>query len=225
MRINFLIWASFPSSEPIKKRFKNAFSSRFLKSDLNHQLYIELKTFIVNFFQFIISSFYELTVNIKFGLPFKILKFKKKLREAEKTESHPNIFGIILYILKTKPKVSVNFNQAQSILKEGNPLVIVANHSYVPIDGFSIMSYIHTYRKDYAIVINSNKFIESLKKKYLNHFVSVVNTQTKLKKGNHSFAHKLNVRSLKKCIQASIIRQMLNYISCWRRFKIQKMGR
>ena len=224
MKLKLIIWATPPSNKTLNDKFKKALNTKFITKKKNFEFYNELKLFILGLKIFLISSYYEIIVNLKNGLIFKIIVFNKKLRIEESIKSHPNIFQIMLSVLKTKPVIKRKNNQLNSVLKEGEPLIIVSNHPYVPIDGFSIMSFIHKHRKDYSLVINSYKLLESLKHKYLNHFIPVVNTPTKLLKRNDSFAHKLNVRSLKKCINALNVGRCIVIFPAGEASKAKKWG-
>lgn len=198
MKMKLVIWTSRPSFDILKKTFRKASSLNFRSRSNNSIFLSELYISTKEFFAFCTRIFYEAPVNIYHGMPSKFRKIKKELKVAESKNNSINLFKIILDILDTKPVLHGEIQNLNEILKRGNPILLIANHPYVPIDGFSIMSIIHKYRSDYSVVINTNDFLYSLYPQFSHHFIPVKITEG-LRGRNSSLAYKFNVRALRKC--------------------------
>ena len=192
-----------PSFGILKKAFYNASECRFRKRTENYIFLSEIRISIKETFNFIIRALHEAFVNIYYGMPNKARKINRKIKEKLESTGMDiesiNFFSIILETLKTKPVLHGEIESIDKILKKGNPMLLIANHPYVPIDGFTIMSMVHQYRSDYSFIINSNNFMHSLYPQFSHHFIPVKMTGGSLGTRDTMLAQRMSIRALKNC--------------------------
>lgn len=203
--MKLVVWASTPSFNILKNAFQKAADFRFKNGSNNSVFFSELSISVKEICVFIVRAFYEISVNIYYGMPNKYKQFdnrvNKELKASGANLDSINFFGITLELLKTKPVLHDEVSSLTEILKRDNPVLVIANHPYVPLDGFTIMSVVHKYRSDYSFIVNSNDFMHSIYPQFAHHFISVKMTGGPLGTRDVTLAQRMGVRALKDSIE------------------------
>jgi len=157
MEFKLVFYTARPLSGKLRKAFKDYSKTWFLNLKLLKHLMTEISNFAYDSIFFIRSASLEFWVNARGGLLRKKREFDRRVKLCDKLKLEEiNIFGIALDVLKIKPCLHGNTACLKGVLKVGSPVLVVANHPYPPIDSFSIMDMIHTFRHDYSFIANAN---------------------------------------------------------------------
>lgn len=164
--MKLIFWTKIPFLIPLKIALWNALSNGFCSAKKNNTLLKEFFKYLYDLQVFIRTATNELRVN----LSNKIISRRKKFRIIldleqkihERGSKLIDVAGIILRILKTRSLLSGNVSELKNVLIEGNPVIIVVNHPYAPIDGLLVMNMVHKFRYDYFQLVNGNNGLVSI---------------------------------------------------------------
>lgn len=203
--MKLIIWSPSPSFENFKKSFKKAISHFFSKKDLNQRFIIDFQNLIKDIVFYFKSSFFEILINLKYGLPMKYIEFKRRYRsnehESNLNDGNEDFFTVVLDILKTKSNINGNIGALNKTLIEGNPVLLIANHPYVPIDSFMLMSMVLNYRSDCQIMANI-KALKRLKTEYNKYVIPIQLSGGLLGSRDADFIKKSGLNALRKSINS-----------------------
>ncbi|MCG8328695.1 MAG: hypothetical protein MI974_13475 [Chitinophagales bacterium] len=164
--LNLVVWSPKPKLGRLKKAINRSYELFFFNLDANRRLIYELGNLVKDCGFYLANILYEINVNIQGGLLRKKREFDKQYRQSQLQNGSKldkiDVFSIALNVLNTKPVLRGNTSCLSTTLQTGNPVLVIANHPYAPLDAFSIMSTIHQYRHDYAFMANGviNKYPE-----------------------------------------------------------------
>lgn len=204
-KMKLVVWARPPSLNNLKRIFKQAAAHYFLNRQVNTNLLFELYELFKDYCFFIVSAFFELQVNLKYSLYYKSrefgIKVNQKLVKTGASLKDFDIYSIFLNMMKTKPRVLGDVNILKKTLVKNNPVLIVANHPYPPIDGVTLMSIVHKYRRDFAIMANSNNSMLSLYSKYAHNVLGVHMAEGILRTRDTELARRSRIKVIRKSIR------------------------
>jgi len=200
--MKLIVWTPAVYTGEFVKAFKKSLSFYFLKRTYNDKLLLELNSLIKDCCFFIVSGFFEIIVNLYYCLPCKARKFEKQLKAKIKQNGanllNINFYDIFLEVLKTKPILLKNKENLSNVLIKGNPVLIVSNHPYPPVDGLMLMSMVYNYRQDFAILVNSNNSMLSLYPEFTNNVIGVHMSEGLLRTRDSELVRKSRISALKK---------------------------
>jgi len=200
-----IVWSIRPTKIQLTKAFKIAAASYFWNKKKNSLLFEQLNNYIKDSHFFLCSALFEMWINLSYGLPKKRRKFEKKLeiivKNLELKLEDCNIASVFLDILETNYVLHGDTSILNNYLKKGNPVLVVANHSYGPIDGLSLMSLVHSFRNDYSILVNASNSMLNHYPEFANHIISVDVTEGLLRTADPVTAKQSRINSLKRSIK------------------------
>lgn len=196
--MKLIIWSPSPSFENFKKSFKKAFTYFFTKKELNYKLYNDTHNLTKDIIFYLKSVYYEMKINLKYGLPLKYVEFRRRYSSGKQKE---DFFSVVLDILKTKPSIYGNIQHLDELLRNGNPVLLIANHPYVPIDSFMLMSIVLKYRSDCQIMANI-KALKRLQTEYTKYVIPIQLSGGLLGSRDADFIKKSGLNALRKSISS-----------------------
>jgi len=203
--MKLIVWTQSPSPICLEKAFRRASSCLFFNKKANNNLIAAFYELLKDSFFFLVSGFHELRVNISKNLAGKCIEFDKRVKsEQEKNKCairDINFYKIFLDILGTRSILKHNDASLPQVLNSGNPVLLVANHPYPPIDGIMLMNLVRNYRKDFSIIVNSNNSMLSLYPQYSENIIPVHMAEGILRTRDEELVRKSRITSLRKCIE------------------------
>lgn len=200
--MKLIIWSPTPSVENFKKSLKNIILSFFSKKELNSKFYLDFCNLVKDVIFYLKSSYFESLINFKYGLPLKYLEFKRRYKYDDTSgNNNEDFFSVVLDILKTRPSIEGNVQILDKLLKEGNPVLLIANHPYVPIDSFMLMSIVLKYRSDCQIMANI-KALKRLQTEFDKYVIPIQLSGGLLGSRDADFIKKSGLNALRKSISS-----------------------
>jgi len=156
--MRLLFWTHLPSTASVRHAFKNARKARFLDGQANSELIRKSTQLLLDVKRFVPTAFNEMWVNLRGGLMAKRRDFESRLKSAAARSAPTGVDapGVALETLGTGYRLRGRADLLAGVLKAGEPVLVVANHPYAPIDGRLLLSMVHQHRNDCSVMVNAN---------------------------------------------------------------------
>lgn len=164
--MKLIFWTKIPFVASLRNAFHDALKHWFLSPKKNCLFITEFGKYMFDLQIYFRTAGKELYVNLSNKILSRRYKFLKILNSEQRTFGTGNksidVAEIILKLLATESKLSVCKTDLKELLVEGNPVLIIANHPFAPIDGLLLMNLVHRYRHDHFQLVNGNNGLISI---------------------------------------------------------------
>jgi len=203
--MKLLYWAQWPDFEDLAVALRAAFKECLLDRKSNERLFFQFKKWSVRVASYGSTAFWELLVNMRHLLPIRLALFKLKLkRERQKSIASGKKFNEYKFLLDYM-NIGINYSEheklATSEIGPSAPLLIIANHSYPPIDALFILNYISERRADYSILSNSNNPLLSMFEGHEDKVIELHSTTGPLATGNSTEVNRSRLSAMKQMMR------------------------
>jgi len=201
--MTLIFWTKPPSLVPVVNALRTVRAGRFLDATANQCLWAASLALAKDTWFFLQSAALEVFVNLRNGLPRKRRAFEKRLDAMLTSSNRENIdaSGLILEMLNTRYVLRGNVAALSAVLVRQEPLLVVSNHPYAPIDGLMLMSMVHQYRNDYALLVNANNGLMSLRDEFGFRFIPVDLSEGQLKTADINVVRNSRVKAIKTTLE------------------------